>query len=1392
MSLADALSKSFPLRPDQRTRFTPDKRLRPQLYFFVKNYRNIIFSKKHFSKYYFVFIFISLLPSLSSGQDKLVVSRARAVDISSRIYHVAVDEENNKWVSTEKGLFKVKNPEAGEPMALAAGTAALYQFPAGNARLEWNSNELDQVLGNILSEDNTISAAAYDPRKDILWIGTSASGAYELRTKPKLTLLSKINNSSKSGAAKVNTLLIEPSGKTWIGTDAGVFYGTPGKWKQEQKYFTIQSIQRSGSDIWVLGDALLWKVSATEVWDPVEIPLNLTEGSANAMAVDPEGRVWIASERMARFDPASGEALLFGPAEYYTTQFPTCIAIDLDGVVWVGSEDKGLYFIDKATAWRTELVVQKPLDCNSSKDEAVLNVLINGGKPPFSYAWNHGATGQTATNLGPGKYSVTVSDADGAQKVLEAAILDTRVKAGAEAKKEESAPDKKDGRAAVRVEGGNPPYTFTWDNGEKSQEAIALPAGNHSVTVSDAKGCKTVAQVQVARQAPPITFSVVSSKPVSCFGLQDGAIEIAPEGGVKPYQIAWKNPNLKGTALQNLPAGRLAFSITDSKGLTLDSAITIASPAPLQANISLDKPAGIGQADGFASATPQGGTEPFQFKWSSGETTLQAKKLPAGKATVDVVDAKGCKTSASIEMTENILPMSAAIRLLEGIKCKGGNTAVLAAEVNGGKPPYRYTWSNPAFSGAKIGNLSAGKYNVTVQDASGKQVSGEFTLSEPDALQVQAELLSPASTNNKDGRAKAQASGGTPPYRYKWDNAEEGENAFLLGPGKRVVQATDANGCKAEGSIAVSENILPLSIQISTSKPVTCAGKNDGVLVVSVSGGKPPYANSWDKIGAKGGILSGMRAGNYTFTVKDAVGTEVSKEYSLPEPKELKVAITAESPATLNQKDGKAILNFSGGTPEYSFAWDNGETGLRATQLSSGTHRATVTDANGCQTNAAIEIQELIPTISVEIELATPLKCFGSPDAALALKIQGGKAPFQYRWNDTNLKGDKPGGLKAGIYAVTVSDVAGNTASAELEIKSPPALKANVALLALANTEKADGKARVQASGGTTPYTYAWDNGESAADAARLAAGKRQVTVRDANGCSTLANIEIPENILPLTAELTLKSGISCHGQKSAALTATVKGGKLPYQLSWSNGKTGAEVDNLGPGDYTLKVNDALGNETSATFNIPEPPAIAVEVGSVFGAGPEADGQATLRASGGSEGFTYAWSNGEKTPDARQLPKGLARFTVTDAKGCALSDSVLIPQRLIQNLIPGKLTQGQIIQLEQIRFGVDSVVFTNASLPMVQELFAFMKAVPGLSIEIGGHTSNLCSDEFCIKLSESRAKTVADYLIRLGIDASRVSFKGYGKQNPIAPNTTPEGRQKNQRVELKILQTGNP
>jgi len=80
-----------------------------------------------------------------------------------------------------------------------------------------------------------------------------------------------------------------------------------------------------------------------------------------------------------------------------------------------------------------------------------------------------------------------------------------------------------------------------------------------------------------------------------------------------------------------------------------------------------------------------------------------------------------------------------------------------------------------------------------------------------------------------------------------------------------------------------------------------------------------------------------------------------------------------------------------------------------------------------------------------------------------------------------------------------------------------------------------------------------------------------------------------------------------------------------------------------------------------------------------------------------------------------------------------------------------------------------------------------MTDTPSLRIEISGHTDNVGSASYNQKLSESRAKAVVDYLLKKGVDASRLEYKGYGFEQPVASNKTEEGRQQNRRTEFKIL-----
>lgn len=115
------------------------------------------------------------------------------------------------------------------------------------------------------------------------------------------------------------------------------------------------------------------------------------------------------------------------------------------------------------------------------------------------------------------------------------------------------------------------------------------------------------------------------------------------------------------------------------------------------------------------------------------------------------------------------------------------------------------------------------------------------------------------------------------------------------------------------------------------------------------------------------------------------------------------------------------------------------------------------------------------------------------------------------------------------------------------------------------------------------------------------------------------------------------------------------------------------------------------------------------------------------------------------------------------------------------------LREGQTIRIDKLFFETDRSVIRENSYSVLNEIYEFMKRNSDVVVEIGGHTNGLCTDVFCDKLSEQRARAVAVYLAQRGIDWERLKYKGYGKRQPIASNDTPEGRQRNQRVEVKIL-----
>ncbi|SFD39187.1 SprB repeat-containing protein, partial [Algibacter pectinivorans] len=242
------------------------------------------------------------------------------------------------------------------------------------------------------------------------------------------------------------------------------------------------------------------------------------------------------------------------------------------------------------------------------------------------------------------------------------------------------------------------------------------------------------------------------------------------------------------------------------------------------------------------------------------------------------------------------------------------------------------------------------------------------------------------------------------------------------------------------------------------------------------------------------------------------------------------------------------------------------------------------------------------------------------------------------------------------IYTVsyTTSGACPNNSSISVEITALTASMASQTNIVC--NGGANGAATVTATGGTAPYTYAWSNGATTATITGVTAGTYNVTVTDANGCTSDTSVTITEpTALVASASVTSNyngSQISCHAAADGEATAAGTGGTAPYTYSWNNGATTASITGVTEGVYTVTITDVNGCTDNASITITEPTALSASIASQTNVtcNGVANGSATVTATGGTASpYTYTWSNGATTASITGVTAGTYNVTVTDA-----------------------------------------------------------------------------------------------------------------------------------------------
>ncbi len=932
--------------------------------------------------------------------------------------------------------------------------------------------------------------------------------------------------------------------------------------------------------------------------------------------------------------------------------------------------------------------------CNGNSNGEV-ELQIAGGTAPYTLKWDTDPNvllpGDTfiKDNLAAGSYGVTITDANNCLLIHTVVLGEPNVLTVTNTVTDVVCNAGITGAVNLTIVGGLPNYEIAWSPANVLGESAATStvdglfvvndfvAGSYDFIITDANACQQVlTNIVISQPTVPFVAVVDNQIPATCYGGNDGGLEISlTGGGDAAYTFSWVN-----------------------------------------------------NTDGTLSGTINAGTNPNQIN-----------NLTAGDYTITALDALGCELiiNTAVQQPDSItIAVDAIIEPL----CNADTNGKINLNLSGGTGEYVVSWSPASADGTaqattagilEIDNLAVGTYSVTVTDEQNCQNISDITVDQPDVI-VLTETVNIATCNGQaDGSISLTINGGVAGYDITWSPANQAglaagtlategdifEIQNLLA-GTYSVTVVDVNGCISTKDIVVTQ-AETLVLTPNYIEP-SCNGNSNGSIELTIDGGTPDYNISWSPSNTSGevsGVLSteggtfvvdDLLAGPYNFIIVDANGCVEKQTYELDEPASIEIARDIIQPSCSGYADGKIALTVTGGTPVYNIDWSpanaygmtSGSLALdggvyQINDLAAGLYTITITDANACQEVMPITINQPNPLL-LALENVVDTECFGEAIGRIEVTITGGTEDYSLAWGPNadqiatgisgiNAIGYEITGLEAGNYSVDVTDANGCQYSLlGVQVEGPSAPFAVLAkdTVNVSCNGNMDGGITLALSGGGSPSSYSWINTThgtagngiitqtpSITDLTGLDAGQYVLVIEDIFGCTKNIDftIEEPDPIVVTIDEVVVPL---CVGNANGEIELSVFGGFAPYQISWgpaldesqynvsAMNALGFEINNLLGGTYDITVTDASGCAVITTQEIVEPGAITLSITQtepVICVGESVT--LTAEVVGGTAPFTYVWNNGLSNAVSHVVtPDVTTDYTVevTDAYGCAV------------------------------------------------------------------------------------------------------------------------------------------
>jgi gliding motility-associated-like protein len=867
-----------------------------------------------------------------------------------------------------------------------------------------------------------------------------------------------------------------------------------------------------------------------------------------------------------------------------------------------------------------------------------------------SYLWSTGATTASINVTAAGSYSVRVTNASGCLSAASVAIIVT-------VNTLPVTPTITAGGPTTYCAGGSVTLTssagtsYLWSTGATTASINVTASGSYTVQVTDANGCQSAvsAATAVTGNDLPETPTITAGGPTAfCTG---GSVTLTSSAGTG---YLWSTGETNAS-INVSTSGNYTVRVTNASGCpSAASAATVVTvnALPVTPTITAGGPMAF-CAGGSVTLTSSAGTS---YLWSNAATTPNINVTTAGSYTVQVINASGCQSAASVPIivTVNALPAAPTITAGGPITfCAGGSvTLTSSAEAS-------YLWSNAATT-PNINVTTAGSYAVQVTDANGCQSAASVTtVVNVNALPVVNAGTDTTIQNGTSTIINATVTGAGP-FTYSWSPSEKLLNALeedpttvnLTSSTVFILTATSTtSSCSSTNAVTITIIGVPLSSSPATSSETVCAGSNVQLNALA-SGGSGFYTYTWTSTPA--GFTSSVADPianptvntTYNVIVFDGFTTVISEVIVTVNALPSTPTITAGGPTTFCAGDSVTLTSSTG----TSYLWSTGATSDSINITASGSYTVRVTNASGCYSAASAATIVTVNALPV-----TPTITAGGPTAFCA----GGSVTLtsstgtNYLWsNAATIQNNNV--TSSGSYTVQITNASGCRSAASV------ATIVTVNAFPVTPTITADGPTTICADGSVTLTSsaeaiYLWSNAATTPNINVTSAGSYTVRVTNASGCQSAASaaIVVTVNALPETPIITAGGPtVFCTGG-SVTLTSSAGTSNL-----WSTGATTASINVNTSGSYTVRVTNASGCMSAAsaativTVNaLPLTPTITAGGPTAFCTG----GNVTLTSSAGT---SYLWSTGATTDSINVTASGNYSVQVTNAGGCQSAPSV--------------------------------------------------------------------------------------------------------------------------------------